>query len=66
MAIANISSTQDRHSLLLVASLLGNRPSGINNTIPSWRLACLICLLRGSESGSDMGSVIASYHYLVP
>jgi len=61
MAIANISSTQQRHSQLPVASSLGNSTPGIDNTIPTWRLAWLICLLGGSDHGSDMGSDIASY-----
>jgi len=77
MAIANVSPTQQRHSHLPVASSLGNSTPGIDNTIRTWRLGWLICLLGGSDhSGnvrsdcgsdmgsdrdSDMGSDVASY-----
>jgi len=74
MAIANVSPTQQRHSQLPVASSLGNSTPGIDNTIRTWRLAWLICLLggsdrggdMGSDRGSDMGSDIASYQLPVP
>jgi len=61
MAIANISPTQQQHSQLPVASSLGNSTHGIDNTIPTRRLAWLICLLAVSDRGSDMGSDIGSY-----
>jgi len=61
MAIANISPMQQRHSQPPAASSLGNITPVINNTMPTWRLAWLICLLGGSDRGGDMGSDIASY-----
>jgi len=67
--MANISPMRQRYSQLPVASSLSNSTPGIDNTIPTWWLAWLICLLggsdrsgdMGSDRGTDMGSDIASY-----